>query len=123
MMTDDIRRLLACLDSCDRVRGGRGSAPGKAPRRRPAASSLTGGTFPRERRGAHAPAAVGMFFAASKAGAAPRLASWCGVFAWRARPPHPARKRRDAPLFHQEVSRGPPAPQGGTHFRGRALNT
>ncbi|CAH2099077.1 unnamed protein product [Euphydryas editha] len=55
-----------------------------------------------------------MFFASSKAaGAAPRLASWSGVFGWRARPPHPARKRRGAQVFHQEVSRRPPAPRGG----------
>ncbi|CAH2239401.1 jg22704 [Pararge aegeria aegeria] len=55
-----------------------------------------------------------MFFLASKAaGAAPRLASWSGVFARRARPPLPARKRRGAQVFHQEVSRRPPAPQGG----------
>lgn len=43
------------------------------------------------------PTPVGMFLTTSKAaGAAPHLASWCGVFASRARPPHPARKRRDA---------------------------
>lgn len=60
------------------------------------------------------PTPVGMFLRTSKAaGAAPRLASWTGVFAWRARPPHPARKRRDAQVFHQEVSRRPPASQEG----------